>query len=63
MAAVVFDAGAVADLQHHLQVVLGAGEQALGFEQLALAAERHDAEIELLADRLHAACTRSSGMT
>ena len=64
MPAVVFDAAAIADLQNHLQIVFGAGEQPLGFEQLSLAAEVHDLLVQFLADGLRRRrATRSSGMT
>ena len=55
MPAVVFDAAAIADLQDHLQIVFGAGEQPLGFEQFSLAAKVHDLHFKLIADGLDGA--------
>ena len=50
MAGVVFDAGADAGFLEHFDVVLGAGEEALGFQQFALHAELLDAVVEFGAD-------------
>ena len=50
---VVLDAAAVADLSHHLQVVLGAHPQALGFQQLALALEAGEPLLQLGLDLDH----------
>ena len=44
---VVLDAAAVADLLHHLEVVLGAHPEALGLEQLALLLEPGEPLLEL----------------
>ena len=49
-ARVVLDAVAVAELLHHLEVVLGALAQAVRLEQLALLLELRDVPLELLAD-------------
>ena len=46
-ARVVLDAVAVAELLHHLEVVLGAHAQALGLEQLALLLELGQPLLEL----------------
>ncbi len=46
VAGVVFDAGAHAGFVEHFDVVLGAGEEALGFEEFALHAEFFDALFE-----------------
>ncbi len=50
MARIIFDAGADADFDEHFEIVFGAGEEALGFEELALAAEVEDLLVELFAD-------------
>ena len=47
---VVLDAVAVAELLHHLEVVLGAHPEALGLEQLALLLEVGEPLLELLLD-------------
>ena len=49
-AGIVLDAGAVAQLRHHLHVVLRALAQALGLHQLVLALQFRKARIQLLAD-------------
>ena len=50
---VVLDAVAVADLGHHLEVVLGAHAQALGLEQLALGLEPRQPLLQLGLDLRH----------
>ena len=57
-ARVVLDAVAVAELLHHLEVVLGALAQAVRLEQLALLLEHRDVPLELLADRRGGALDR-----
>ena len=47
---IVFDAGAVAQLPHHLQVIPGALLDALGLQQLALLGEFLDLLLHLCAD-------------
>ena len=47
---VVLDAGAGADLAHHLDVVGGAHPQPLGLEQLALLLEQRELLLELVLD-------------
>ena len=52
VAAVVFHAGAVTDLQQHLDIITGPGRQPLGFEELAVFLELVEAFVELAGDRL-----------
>ena len=61
MAAVVFDAWAITDLQHHLHIEPRAGVQPLGFQQLALFAEQFQPLFQFRFNVLHR--SRSSGMT
>ena len=51
-AGVVLDAGAVADLAQHLEVVAAAGLEPLGFEQLALGLELLEPLVQFLLDAL-----------
>ena len=55
VAGVVLDAGAVADLQHHLQVEDGALLQALGLHQLVVLPQQVEAVLELHLDLLDGA--------
>jgi hypothetical protein len=56
MAGVVLDARAVAHLLNHLDVVAGAGSQALGFEQFAVPLELHQPLFQLGLDARHRGC-------
>ena len=53
MARVVFDAAAVAHLEHHFEVIVGAHLQALGLQQAALTAQQSQTLAQLFADRAH----------
>ena len=62
-AAVVLDAGTVADLAQHLQVVVGALLEPLRFQQLALVLEELELAFQLLFDDPDRPVSFSCGVT